>query len=131
LSTAPETPTQKLLHEGELFDAMSKKVIDRSIQVTVDNTPSDSYPGTWPGEILVKATRRLCKELGAEELTPFKIDRTLEDIVLEDSWGSFYWDSENKRHLRLNPAGWADKDKKSGNSVSSPPPTGFTVGPLV
>ncbi|MGP8069878.1 MAG: hypothetical protein ACLP5V_08315 [Candidatus Bathyarchaeia archaeon] len=118
-----ENSTQKILHEDELYKKVEKKVIDRAINVTVDNGPR----GTWPGDILVKAAERLAKESGTGEVTPYGIDRTLEDIVIKDGWGSFYWDTSNKRHLKLNPPGWADRNKK----VSSSPGSGFTVGPLV
>lgn len=123
MTSHEQTPTEKLLHEKQLFVAMQSKVIDRAIRVQVDNVP---WPGAMPGEILVKATQRLCNDVGGEEVTPYKIDRTLEDIVIEDGLGSFYHDSENKRHLKLNPPGWANRDKK----VSRPPPNGPTVGDL-
>jgi hypothetical protein len=124
--SSEQSPADKLLNERKLFDAMQSKVIDRAIQIKVDNGPHGTF-STLPGEVLVKATKQLCNDVGGEELTNFKIDRTLEDIVIKDSWGSFYYDSENKRHLRLNPEGWGDRNKKT----SRPPPTGFTVGPLV
>jgi hypothetical protein len=72
-------------------------------------------PGTWPAEVIVKATKRLCREVNSlqlpgqsGEISAYKIDRTLEDIVIGDSAGAFYWDEEGKRHLRLNPPGWPD-----------------------
>ena len=105
MSTAEQTPAEKLLHERRLFVAVESKVIDRAIRVQVDEGPR----GTWPGDILIKASQRLVKELGSEELTPYKIDRTLEDIVIDGNFGSFYWDSSNKRHLKLNPPGWAER----------------------
>jgi hypothetical protein len=118
-----QTPAEKLLNERQLFVATQSKVIDRAIRVQVDNVP---FPGVMPGEILVKATQRLCNDVSGEELTPYKIDRILEDIVIEDAWGSFYWDQSNKRHLKLNPPGWADRNKK----MSPPPATGYTLGPM-
>lgn len=84
---------------------MQSKVIDRAIQVHVDNGPK----GTWPGAILVKAAKRLCKDVDGEELTSHKIDRTLTDVVIEEGFGSFYFDGENKRHLVLNPNGYNGK----------------------
>jgi hypothetical protein len=122
LVSASDSPAFKVLHERELSEAMSDKVIQRAIRVAVDNGPR----GTWPGEILVKASQQLCKELGSEEPTPYRIDRMLEDIVIEDAWGSFYWGSDGKRHLRLNPPGWKDRGKNN----SPPPPTGRTLGDL-
>lgn len=121
--SAPErTPTEKLLHERQLFDAMRDKVIDRSIRVTVDGP----WPNTMPVEVLLEATRKLVRDIGNEEVTPYTIDRMLEDTIINGNFGSFYWDQSNKRHLKLNPPGWSDKDKK----VSSPPPTRSAVGDL-
>jgi len=109
--TIEQTPADKVLQERKLEEAISRKVIDRAIQVHVDNGPQ----GTWPGEILVKATKQLCKESsepGAEEITPYKIDRTLEDIVIKDNWGAFWWDASKKRHLTLNSDEWRDRNSK-------------------
>lgn len=125
LASASDSPAFKLLHERELSEAMSDRVIRRAIEVSVDNGPR----GTWPGEILVKASRQLLKEStepGAEELTPLRIDRVLEDTVIQGGFGSFYFDSTGKRHLHLNPEGWADRDKKA----SPPTKVGYTVGDL-
>jgi hypothetical protein len=105
LASASDSPAFKVLHERELFEEMSKRVIDRAIETRVDNGPK----GTWPGGILVKATKRLCKDVDGEPLTPFKIDRVLSDIVVEEGFGSFFFDGENKRHLRLNPNGYNGK----------------------
>ena len=84
---------------------MSKKVIERAIRVQVDNGPR----GTWPGAMLVEAERRLMKDVNDEELTSYKIDRTLQDVVVQGGFGAFYFDAENKRHLRLNPNGYGGK----------------------
>jgi hypothetical protein len=100
-----QTPAEKVLHERQLEEAMSKRVIDQAIKVAVDNGPK----GTWPGLILVKATKRLCKDIDGEPVTAYKIDRILTDIVVEEGFGSFYFDGENKRHLRLNPNGYNGK----------------------
>jgi hypothetical protein len=103
-------PADKILHERELFKAMQSKVIDRAIHVSVDNGVGPM--STWPPEIILKATRQLCKEIDlrpSEDVTPFQIDRKLEDLVVQDAWGSFYWDQSNKRHLKLNPPGWAER----------------------
>jgi len=97
--------SEKLLDERKLFDAMSDRVIARAIKVAVDNGPR----GTWPGEILVKTTKRLCKDVDGEPLTEYKIDRTLTDVVVGEGFGSFYFDAEGKRHLRLNPNGYNGK----------------------
>ncbi len=109
--TIEQLPADKILQERNLEEAISRKVIDRAIQVHVYNGPQ----GTWPGEILVKATRQLCKESsepGAEEITRYKIDRTLEDIVINDNWGAFWWDASKKRHLTLNSDEWRDRNSK-------------------
>ena len=58
LASGQDSPAFKVLHERELSEAISNKVIERAIRVAVDNGPQ----GTWPGEILVKATKQLCKE---------------------------------------------------------------------
>jgi hypothetical protein len=121
LASASDSPAFKLAHERELSEAVSDKVIQRAIRVAVDNGPQ----GTWPGEILVKASQRLCKEVGSEELTPYRIDRMLEDIVIEDAWGSFYFGSDGKRRLRLNSQEWREARMKK---ASPPPPTGLTLG---
>lgn len=122
LSTS-QTQAEKLVQERKLEEAVSRKVIERSIRVHVDGP----WPNTWPGEILVKATKELCKEVGGEELTSFKIDRTLENIVIRDGWGAFWWDASNKkRHLTLNSEEWMDKNRKK----TRPPSTGSAIGDL-
>lgn len=95
---------EQVATEKAVFDAIRDKVIDRSIRIRVDNAENHVFPG----EILIEASRRLCndlKEPGAAELDTYRIDRCLEDVVIEGGWGAFYWD-QGKRHLRLNPPGW-------------------------
>lgn len=121
--SSEQTAAEKLVQERKLEEAVSRRVVDRAIQVRVDNGPQ----GTWPGEILLKATRQLCKEAGAEELTPYKIDRTLEDVVINDNWGAFWWDESKKRHLTLNPEEWRDKNRKASRPPSK---IEYTVGDL-
>ena len=114
LASGQDSPAFKVLHERELSEAISNKVIERAIRVAVDNGPQGTWP-TWPGEILVKATKQLCKESsepGAEEITPYKIDRTLEDIVIKENWGAFWWDASKKRHLTLSSDEWRDRNSK-------------------
>jgi hypothetical protein len=122
LTSHEQTPVDKVLHERQLSDAMRDKVIARSIRVTVDGP----WPGTMPAEVLLEATRKLVRDLSNQEVTPYTIDRMLEDVVIEDGWGSFYWDSENKRHLKLNPPGWKDQGKNN----SPPQKAGYTLGDL-
>jgi len=118
LASGQDSPAFKVLHERQLEEAMSKRVIDQAIKIAVDNGPR----GTWPGEILVKATRQLCKEStepGAEEITAYRIDRALEDTVINGNHGSFYWGSDSKRHLVLNPEGWGEKKGSPPTKIGS------------
>jgi hypothetical protein len=116
--SAQETPAEKVLQGRQLEEAMSKLVIERSLRTDVDGP----FPTTFPGELLLTVTRQLCKEsgeAGAEELTPLRIDRALEDAVINGNWGSFYWRS-GKRHLRLNSPEWRERHaKKDSGQVLS------------
>lgn len=115
-----ETPAEKVIQKRKLHDAIEREVIARSICICVDGP----WPPTMPGENLFEATRRLVRDIDNEAVTPYAVDRCLEAVVISGGFGSFYWDSSNKRHLRLNSPEWREKNRKK----ASPSRIEFNLG---